>query len=430
MSTKAYNKSEKEAGGFQGYANSFQAVTVPGLARIQSLCDKLQNPEKKLRFIHVAGTNGKGSVVSFLSSVLMTAGYRVGKFTSPNLIRVNERISVNGVPISDEALAQLLSEIEPCAKETEAETGLSPTQFEIWTMVAFLYFHRQNCDYVVLEVGLGGELDATNVIPQHEICIITRLGLDHTEYLGNTIEEVAAAKAGIMKADSRTKAVVTVPASDDIMQVLEAKAKEKGLRLHAVHAEAIGKSGLSECFTVAELPDSPVFLSGLSGVHQIENAACAACAAYLLGVSYPDMQEGLKNAVHPARFELIQEAPPVIYDGAHNPNGVEALQRSLARYFPDAEKNIIFACMRDKDILPSLRMLHDGKTHFYFTEVKDNPRAMSAEALCRKAAEIGIAGRAYAEIGDAFRAATEGGLLTVICGSLYLYKDFRAFYGE
>lgn len=423
-----YNHNEKSKDGFQSYANSFQAVTVPGLSRIQLLCDKLGNPEQKLRFIHVAGTNGKGSVVSFLSSVLQQAGYRTGKYMSPNLLRVNERISVDGGMISDEELAECLSEIEPCAQEVEKESGIPPTQFEIWTMVAFLYFYRKACDYVVLEVGLGGELDATNVIPQNEIAVITRLGLDHTEYLGNSIEEVAAAKAGIMKSASRTKTLVTVPEAENVMRVIEEKAKETGISVKTVHAEGCGIRGLSEAFRVTEIPSSPTFVSGLSGVHQIENAACAAYAAYLLGVPLPCIEEGILHTVHPARFEIIQQNPTVIYDGAHNPNGVEALLCSLERYFPNTEKNIIFACMRDKEILPSLQMLNRGKTHFYFTEVKDNPRAMSAEALSEKAKEAGIYGGAYPEIGDAFRLATATGRLTVICGSLYLYKDFMSFY--
>ena len=187
---------------FKAFANSFQAVTVPGLERISALLERLGNPEEKLRFVHIAGTNGKGSVSANMACILEEAGYKVGKFISPNLLRVNERISINGVDISDSDMNAILSEIEPKAREVENEEGIAPTQFEIWCALAFVYFERQGCDLVVLEVGLGGEFNATNVIKKNVIQIITRLGMDHTQYLGNTVSEVAAAKCGIIKSAS------------------------------------------------------------------------------------------------------------------------------------------------------------------------------------------------------------------------------------
>ena len=406
---------------FAKFANSFQAVTVPGLTRIALLSQKLGSPEKRLRFIHIAGTNGKGSVAAYTASILEKAGFCVGKYTSPNLLSVNERVSVNGTPISDEALKDILSEIEPLSLEVEKETGLAPTQFEIWTAMAFVYFAKKQCDYVVLEVGLGGELDATNVIERNEIAVITRLGLDHTQYLGKTLAEVAKAKCGILKRNSATHTVVTVMQEKEAMRVINEKAEEQGLSVVTVSPTIYDCDGIYERFT---LPDFPALTTcGLSGVHQPENAALAATVAKELGVSYEDILYGIKNAVHPARFELIRKDPTVIFDGGHNPNGIEAAVASLHRYFGKVKKTVIFACMADKEIAPSLALLSEGETEFVFTTVKDNPRAMTASDLLLRAKGDGFDGVAFEELRDAYQYAKEKGDLVLICVSLYLYKD-------
>ncbi len=409
---------------FKNFANSFQAVTVPGLERIAALTEKLGNPEDGLKFIHIAGTNGKGSVSANMAEILECAGYKTGKYISPNLICVNERISVNGKDISDEELNEILSKIEPLAKETEEETGIPPTQFEIWTAAAFYYFKKQKCDYVVLEVGLGGELDATNVIKSNSLAIITRLGIDHTQYLGNTIESVASAKCGIMKEVCEHKTVISVRQESGAMSVIEKKAEELAHKLVIPEPVPLGKDGIYERFSL----DGEEFRTGIAGFHQIENASLAIAAARSLGIEYSHIKEGVSRAKNPARFELVSENPPVIYDGGHNENGIEALNRSLDRYFPSEAKTVIFACMADKEIKESLELLSLGDTEFIFTTVKDNPRAMTAAALRERAEGLGFSGLAFEEIGDAYREAVSRGKLTVICGSLYLYKDFREFY--
>ena len=408
---------------FASYANSFQAVTVPGLERISALLLRLGNPEDSLRFIHIAGTNGKGSVSANVACILEEAGYKTGKYISPNLIRVNERISVNGEEISDSELEELLSLIEPLVAEVEAECGIAPTQFEIWTALAFVYFSRKHCDYVVLEVGLGGEFDATNVIKKNVIAVITRLGLDHTQYLGNSLREVARAKCGILKTDSVTKTLVTLKQEPEAMAVIEKCAREKGITLSVAQPESIGKNGVFENFDL----DGEAYTTGIPGYHQIENASLAVLVAKRLGISYENIERGIKRAKNPARFEIISENPTVVYDGGHNENGIEALTFTLERYFEKAPKTVIFACMKDKDIERSLELLSSPDTEFIYTTVKDNPRAMSAEALAEKAASLGKPGTAYEEIGDAYRDAIGRGKLTVICGSLYLYKDLREF---
>ncbi len=408
---------------FIGYANSFQAVTVPGLERIGELCALLGNPQDKLKLIHVAGTNGKGSVCASLTCILEEAGLKVGKYISPNLIRVNERISVNGEDIPDSALERILAKIEPLCAEVEKKLGGAPTQFEIWTALAFCYFEECGCDIVVLEVGLGGELDATNIIKENELAVITRLGLDHTQYLGNTIAEVAKAKCGIMKKGCKTKKLVTVNQEPDAMRVVCDTAELLGHTVCVPTPTPCGSCGIYESFKL----DGQDYTCGIAGYHQIENASLAIYAARALGISEDAIVRGVKRAKNPARFELIEQNPPIIYDGGHNENGIEALNRSLDRYFYGEPKTIVFACMADKEIEKSLKMLSRGNTEFIFTTVKNNPRAMSAEALCERAKGYGFEGMAFEKIGDAYEEAKSRGRLTVICGSLYLYKDLNEY---
>ncbi len=412
-----------DEGSFSRFANSFQAVTVPGLERIGALCELLGNPQRKLKFVHIAGTNGKGSVCANLSAIAAAAGIKTGKYISPNLIRVNERISIDGVDISDEALMRLLAKIEPLCSEVEKALGTAPTQFEIWCAVAFSYFAEAKCELVILEVGLGGELDATNIIDGNEIAIITRLGLDHTQYLGSTLSEVASAKCGIMKQECRYKTVITTSQESEAMEVINTFAKKLGHTVSVPQPTALGSSGMHEIFAL----DGETYTCGIAGEHQVENASLAIYAARALGIDIKYIKAGVAAAKNPARFELVCESPTVIYDGGHNENGIEALVRSLQKYFGDTEKTVVFACMADKDIQGSLEMLNRGKTSFIFTEVKNNPRALGAYELKKRAEALGFSGDAYSDIGEAYEAALQKNRLTVICGSLYLYKDLKEY---
>ncbi len=409
---------------FKAYANSFQAVTVPGLERIGALCEKLGNPQRKLKFIHVAGTNGKGSVCANIASILHEAGYKTGKYISPNLIKVNERISIDGADISDEELNALLAVIEPLAKEVEGELGIPPTQFEIWCAAAFKYFEEQGCDYVVLEVGLGGELDATNIIEKNEVAVITRLGIDHIQYLGETPEEIASAKAGIIKKESGTGAVISAEQDEGYMPVIERVCRERGCRLVVPKPISTSREDIYEIF---DLDGMKGIRAGIGGLHQIENAALAIAVAKELKIDENTIRRGVALATNPARFELISKDPVVIYDGGHNENGIDALVKSLKVYYGDVEKTVIFACMHDKDIEYSLKALATDGTEFIFTTVKNNPRAESAEGLRARAAEYGISGVAFEDIGDAYMEAKGREKLTLICGSLYLYKDLHEY---
>ena len=399
---------------FIKYANSFQTVINPGLGRISALLDMSGNPQDRCRCIHVGGTNGKGSVCAFLEAILMAAGFRVSKYTSPNLIRVNERITLNGVPISDDELNPLLERVGERCGQVQERIGETPTQFEVWTAAAFEYFAAVNCDYVLLEVGMGGEYDATNVIKSNAAAILTRIDLDHCAYLGNTVEEIAATKCGIMKESSIT---ITVKQDPAVNQVIETCAADKHNRL--VTAEALVSVGFEGIHEIFEYKGRRV-RCGLGGPHQLENAAIAAMAAEVLGIDADSICRGIETARHPARLEQL--APGLIFDGAHNPNGVAALVAALDRYFPHEEMTVIFACMKDKDIAPSLKMLAAPNRDFIFTQVEGNPRTMSPEELKEIAASAGIAGVTAPNLTEAARLAAESGRLTIACGSLYLYE--------
>ena len=405
---------------FKSYANSFQAVSRLGLERERDLLARLGNPEKDLRCLHIAGTNGKGSVAAYLSAILREAGFSVGLYTSPNLVRVNERIMIGSEPISDGDLNRLLEKVEGAAKETEAALHETPTQFEIWTAIAFLRFAEKKVDYVVLETGLGGEFDATNVIEKNVAAILTKIDLDHTEYLGGTVEKIAETKSKIVKADSEAGFVFSAPQTPEAERVIRLRAAAVGVTpLFSEPPAPDGFDGVCERFSYRGIDLSP----SLGGTHQIENACLACDVALKLGIAPDQIKRGVASARHPGRFELLSREPAILYDGGHNPNGIKALNVSLDRYFPGREMTVIFACMKDKEIAPSLKLLAEPGRDFIFTTVQNNPRALPAEALCERAAELGIAGECAPTLPEAIEQAKAGGKMVLICGSLYLYAD-------
>ncbi len=412
---------------FKTYANSFQAKSRLGLESVGALCFKCGNPQDKMKFIHVAGTNGKGSTCAFLQCILTDSGLKTGKFISPNMIDICERISIDGKNISKEELDKILSEVETSAKEVEKEKGAMPTQFEIWTAAAFIYFVKQNCDIVVLETGLGGRLDATNIIDAPVISIITKIDIDHIEYLGGTIEKIASEKAGIIKSGSK---VITTPNQpEEVFTVLKEAAQGKGAEF--IIAQASGNhshEGMSEIFELGELKNLKINLAGL---HQTENASLAVKAAQLLGIDEKYIRSGLRRARNIGRFEKLSENPTVIFDGAHNLNGTQALVGAINRYFPKEKLSIIYAAMADKDIDASLHHLKENgfteRAEIFTVSVKDNPRAEVPEKLAEKFRSFGFNATPYDTISEAYKAATDKNDIVLICGSLYLYKDFTEY---
>ncbi len=390
---------------FNNYANSFQAIARLRLESIRCLMDFLGNPQENLKFIHVAGTNGKGSVCEFLRQMISASGLKCGKYISPNLISPCERISVDGIEILETEMNNLLSRVHTECLKVEELHGEMPTQFEIWTACAFLYFAEKNCDMVILETGLGGTRDATNIIPPPFLSVITRIDLDHTEYLGDTIEAVAREKCGIIKGST----VVTIPQNP--LSVI----KEYSDNVIVAETPKVNPD------LTFDYKDFKNLHSGLKGINQFENASLAIECALYAGLNESQIRQGLEMAKNPARFEIL--APDLVYDGAHNKNGMESLTENLKLYFPDKKPGFVMASMKEKDHNEIFNLIPKG-VKIYAVAVKDNPRSLSAEELSDKARAYGIQSEAFDKLKDAISACRKENELTVICGSLYLYKDF------
>ncbi len=411
----------KQQNDFVRYANSFQTVINLGLGRISKLLECVGNPQNKLQVIHVAGTNGKGSVCSFLQSIMSFSGKKTGKFISPNMLRVNERISIDGIEISDADLERLLMKIESHLPEVKDVTGEIPSQFEVWTAVAFCYFLEQNCDIVILETGLGGRFDATNVVEKPLCTVITRIAIDHVAYLGDNLSQIAYEKAGIIKQEVP---LVTLQQEESAHIVLQNEAERKSAPFYVTETpEILTPQNGYEVFSYRHWSN---LVCGISGYHQIENACLAVETAIRLGVSEEAIREGIKTARHIGRLELVCE--DILFDGAHNLNGMTALQNSLNRYYPDREKIFVSAFMKDKDIKSSLEVFR-GET-FYFVTVKNNERAESPDKLREIANSAEVHGLSFSNLTDAITTAKKQKKLIVVCGSLYLYQDLAEILPE
>lgn len=407
---------------FIKYANSFQAVSKLGLESPATLLEFLDNPQKDLKFIHVAGTNGKGSVCCFLQSILTKAGYKTGKFTSPDMLSVCERISIDGVSINDDEMNSLMERVSVAANKTKEKLGTMPTQFEIWTAAGFCYFKEHNCDIVVLEVGLGGRLDATNVIDSPLVSVITRIDYDHMNYLGNTLKEITTEKCGIIKQNSKS---VTIPQNNEILSVIKEFCVNNNNQLVIADVTESLIFNTCEKFNYKDIND--IVLS-LSGKNQVENASLAIETAKLLGISNEDIKFGLANTKHPGRFEIISTRPYTIYDGAHNKNGFTSLLDNLKRYFNTKDITFVCAFMKDKDITDIFELLNEYKNiaKIITTTVKNNERAESAKILCDKFINKGFVASYEDNVKSAYEKAKNNDNLIVICGSLYLYKDLMS----
>ena len=388
-----------------------------GLTRTVELCELLGNPQKQLKFIHVAGTNGKGSTCAMLSKILCAAGYRTGLFVSPYVDRFNERIQLNNQPIPDDDLAELVSEIAPVVDSMQN----TPTEFEVITAAGFLYYARQHCDYVVLEVGLGGELDSTNVIDTPLLAIITAIDYDHVHILGNTIEEIASAKAGIIK-DKGT--VLFYGEHKNALPVIEAACRRHDAELHVVDRSTLREGTYDlhgQTFDYRAYHDLRL---GLLGKYQMKNAATVIDAVEILRekgvpISETALRTGLAETVWPARFELLREAPPFFVDGGHNPHGVKGTVDTFRRLFPDQKAKIVMGMMRDKDVSKSIELLLPIAKEFY-TVTPNNDRAMPSEELASLIASYGISATPFASVADAVETAARGPEACLAVGSLYM----------
>ncbi|MBO5452639.1 MAG: bifunctional folylpolyglutamate synthase/dihydrofolate synthase [Clostridia bacterium] len=390
------------------YALSFQTDIKLELNKIRILLEKLGNPQDDLEFIHVAGTNGKGSVCAFLESMLVKSGANVGRFSSPELVKKNETIRVCGKEISDDDLKKLIDIVSEVAEEMEE----MPSPFEIMCAVAFVYFKEKNCEIVILETGMGGEGDATNIVQNSKICIITHIALDHMQYLGNSVSEITKVKSGIIKRGAK---VVTLNGNGDFT-VIEKKCSNNGAQICcASMLESVSHKNFNE---VIEYKGKKVTLS-LCGINQIENASLAVKAAELLGIEEEYIISGLEDTKNPGRFEKLSKG--IYFDGAHNPDGAKALRKSLDRYIPNSEKYFIMGVMADKDFDGMLEILNDGHSNFIFVTVQDNPRAMDGKHMAETAKKLGIEAMVFEDMKTAVK--NTRGRPLFICGSLYSYKE-------
>ena len=396
----------------------------PGLERIGELCEKLSHPEKKLKFIHIAGTNGKGSTSAMLDSVLRKAGYKVGLYTSPYIRVFNERMRIDGENISNEELASLTEYIKPIAEQMTDK----PTEFELITALAFEYFARHNCDIVILEAGMGGRLDSTNIIDTSVISVITGIALDHTAFLGDTVEKIASEKAGIIK---KGVPVIYGGADASAKSVIENKAKEMESDFVAVDYSSLKINSMALEGTNFDYADYSGLKISLLGSYQPRNCAIVLNAVEVLRkkgfeISDSALREGVASAMWPGRFEILSSDPLIIFDGAHNPQGIEAAVESIKLYFATRKICLVTGVLRDKDYTYIASKLSEvAKAAFTFTP--DSPRALASEEYAKVLRGAGIEAQSSESVKEALENAKIYAIANncpIICvGSLYAYAE-------
>ncbi len=395
----------------------------PGLSRIAELCERLGNPQDRLSFIHVAGTNGKGSFCSMLSSVLSESGLKVGLFTSPFIKEFNERFRVNGENIADDELAEITEYIKPHADAMDD----SPTEFELVTAIAFEYFCRQKCDIVVLEVGMGGRLDSTNIIKAPVLSVITEISLDHTAFLGSTVEAIAAEKAGIVKSGAP---VIFTGTDEKARAVVKAEAEKRGSHFRCADYSSISVTKTDVFGSTFDFDGERDFSITLAGEYQPRNAAAVISAVKMLrelgyDVSDTALRIGLAKTKWPARFELLSEDPIIIYDGGHNPDGVKVTFAS-ARLCLDKRPILLTGIMADKDYTETARIAAQY-AHRVYAVTPLVPRALDADSYADVYRSLGVeavaADSIEAGVASAIADAKRESRPLLIFGSLYMYAD-------
>ena len=404
---------------------------------MQSLLEKLGDPHKGVKYVHIAGTNGKGTTSAFVASVLREAGYKTGLYTSPFIQRFNERIQVNGAQIPDEDLARITTRIADTVPAVMAEGRRRPTIFELITALGFCWFKEQQCDVVVLEVGMGGRLDATNAIMDEDslVSAMVNIGFDHMEFLGDTLPLIAGEKAGIIKEKGD---VVVYGQSPEVEKVFYDKAMEK----HATYTRSDNETAVVKQMDVT----GTVFRFGpwrdmkirLLGRYQVRNACTALTILERLrfhGFRFTDAQvyAGMEKAIWPGRAELLRQEPTVIVDGAHNPQGFEALMETMELLFPGKKLRIVLGVLADKDFNAGIDIAIPHALKFYAV-TPPSYRALDAGELAadiRQKADVPVV--PYENIPAAIEAAlSESAEDDVVCilGSLYQVGDVRTYFGR
>ena len=396
------------------YSYSMHGIKL-GLENIKTLCKEMGEPQKGYKVIHVAGTNGKGSTSTTIETILLEAGYRVGKYTSPHILKFNERIRANGQDITDEDIVKYYQLV----KDIVAKTGLRPTFFEMTTAMMFKYFSDLKLDYVVLETGMGGRFDATNVC-EADICVITNVGLDHIEYLGDTIYKIAKEKAGIIK--NCPKVVV----ADSNSEFLKAISEEKAEIINVLekYKDARMKLDFKGFVTRIEIGEESYDFS-LFGDYQFKNFLTAYEVVTELGIDREIIKKACKKVVWQCRFERYLEKPLVILDGAHNEDGMRELCKIIEQGYRSDEVVIITSILKDKDVKHMLKLMRKISDNIVFTSLEDNPRGTTGEKILEQLEE-----KRGCLVENDMKKAYEiaknlNKKIIVVCGSFYTLSKFK-----
>ena len=386
-----------------------------GLDNIQKICDELGNPEKKYKIIHITGTNGKGSTSTIIETVLLEAGYSVGKYTSPHILKFNERIRANGKDISDEEIALTYEKVKNAVKNI----GITPTFFEVTTAMMFLYFAEKKVQYAVLEVGMGGRFDATNAA-DGDIAVITNVSLDHTEYLGKTIYDIALEKAGIIK----EKSFVVVGDSDKEFLKAVSEKKKTFINTEEKYKDVRYNLNFKNFMTEIYINEKKFNLS-LFGDYQVKNFLCAYEALKHLGISDEIIEKAVSKVVWQCRFERFSQNPLTILEGAHNIDGILNLKKILTHEYKSDEIVMIVSILKDKKVKEMLEVCESFSDKIILTSLSDNPRGLSGEKLLEYTDKSPVFS-VEDDIKKAYETAEKSNRrIIAVCGSFYTCERFK-----
>jgi len=409
------------------YLANFDKFTKdPTLEAMEYIMEKFDNPHKKLKCIHVAGTNGKGSVCEMLNNCLIKSGYKVGKFISPHLITFNDGISINNIQISDKEVEEILLPLSKVIEEYNNNHEIPVKWFEVITSLVFIYFYKKQCDFVVLETGLGGALDCTNIV-EPIVSVITKIGYDHMDILGNTLKEIASKKAGIIKENSNTVFVK----QDEILDVIKGKCQEKNNELHLINPEEIQNYTYNEDLQKFDYKNYKNIEINLKGQVQTQNAAECLEVINILkekGFDIPEsaIREGLRTVIHRARMERINQNPAIIFDGGHNESAIQNLKNNIKQYYSNQKRVYIISILQTKDHSTIVKELADDKEAiFYFTNGIEEKPYVTAKVLAEEAKKYIEGDRiVISSIEEAVNTAIQKykDRAIFIVGSFYVYK--------
>lgn len=411
------------------FENFYKTTKNPTLKAMEYFMEELNHPEKKLKIIHIAGTNGKGSVTEMLTNILVKNGYKVGKYISPHLLEYNERIAINQNNIADKEMELIVEKLKDKIEKYNKISKEKVTLFELLTTMSLYYFAEQKCDFVVMETGLGGLYDSTNIV-NPIVSIITSIGYDHMQILGNTLEEITFQKAGIIKKDSNTIIIEQIPS---VQKVIKDTCKQKNNNLKVIKKDEIKNKRYENDIQLFDYKNEKNIEINLKGNKQFENATlCLETIDILKQRGYKIIEnairDGLSTVIHKARFETLQENPTIIYDGAHNEEAILNFINTVNIYYSKKEKIYIISILKTKDYKTVLKhLLKDENSIFIFTSGNDEERYVTKEKLYETAKKITNNKRLYQKtLEDAILyAQSQIEKVSFVVGSFYIYGDVR-----